>query len=160
MLLLLRAWVQSLVRKLRPHILRLGKKKEKRHFKKKKMYSKEYSMEVWCWSRETLSSHSPTRILECIAFPFSKGSSQPRDRTQVSCITGRFFTNWAIREAPFSHRHIKITTIYRVSMRMTWILVKISSITKSITKEPQQMGRRHRDAVKTLSPVGNTQTRG
>ena len=39
------------------------------------------------------------RILEWVAFPFSRGSSQPRDHTQVSHIAGRFFTNWAIREA-------------------------------------------------------------
>ena len=39
------------------------------------------------------------RILEQVAFPVSRGSSQPRDRTQVSCIAGRFFTNWAMREA-------------------------------------------------------------
>ena len=32
------------------------------------------------------------RILEWVAIPFSRGSSQPRDRTQVSCIAGRFFT--------------------------------------------------------------------
>ena len=32
------------------------------------------------------------RILEWAAFPFSRGSSQPRDRTQVSHIAGRFFT--------------------------------------------------------------------
>ena len=38
------------------------------------------------------------RILEQVAFPFSRGSSQPRDRTQVSHIAGRFFTNWATRE--------------------------------------------------------------
>ena len=31
------------------------------------------------------------RILECVAFPLSRGSSEPRDRTQVSHITGRFF---------------------------------------------------------------------
>ena len=34
------------------------------------------------------------RILEWVAFPFSRGSSQPRDRTQVSHIAGRFFTVW------------------------------------------------------------------
>ena len=34
------------------------------------------------------------RILEWLAFPFSKGSSQPRDRTQVSHVGGRFFTSW------------------------------------------------------------------
>ena len=32
------------------------------------------------------------RILEWVAFPFSRGSSQPRDRTQASRIAGRFFT--------------------------------------------------------------------
>ena len=32
------------------------------------------------------------RVLEWVAFPFSRGSSRPRDRTQVSCIAGRFFT--------------------------------------------------------------------
>ena len=33
------------------------------------------------------------RILEWVAFPFSRGSSQPRDQTQVSCIAGGFFTS-------------------------------------------------------------------
>ena len=32
------------------------------------------------------------RVLEWIAIPFSTGTSQPRDRTLVSCITGRSFT--------------------------------------------------------------------
>ena len=39
------------------------------------------------------------RILELVAFPFSRGFSQPRDRTQVSRIAGRLFTSWATREA-------------------------------------------------------------
>ena len=39
------------------------------------------------------------RILEWVAFPFSRGSSQLRDRTQVSWIAGGFFTSWATREA-------------------------------------------------------------
>ena len=39
------------------------------------------------------------RILEWVAMPSSRGSSRARDRTQVSCIAGRFFTNWATREA-------------------------------------------------------------
>ena len=47
-----------------------------------------------------------TRILEWVAFPFSR-SSQPRDQTQISHIAGRFFTSWATREAlmnlQFSH---------------------------------------------------------
>ena len=39
------------------------------------------------------------RTLECIAFPICRGSSQPRDRTQVSHIAGGFFTSWITREA-------------------------------------------------------------
>ena len=34
------------------------------------------------------------RILEKVALPFSRRSSQPRDWTQVSCIAGGFFTSW------------------------------------------------------------------
>ena len=34
------------------------------------------------------------RILEQVAFPFSRGSSQPRNQTQVSLIVGGFFTSW------------------------------------------------------------------
>ena len=39
------------------------------------------------------------RILEWVALPFSGGSSQPTDWTQVSWIVGSLFTSWAIREA-------------------------------------------------------------
>ena len=34
------------------------------------------------------------RILQWVAVPFSRGSSQPRDQTQVSCMAGGFFTSW------------------------------------------------------------------
>ena len=60
-------------------------------------------------SRSVLSNSYPmdytvhgilqTRILEWVAFPFSRGSSQPRDQIQVSRIAGRFFISWATREA-------------------------------------------------------------
>ena len=39
------------------------------------------------------------RILEWVAISFSRGSPQPRDWTQVSCTAGKFFTDWATREA-------------------------------------------------------------
>ena len=45
-----------------------------------------------------LSHRESPRILEWVAHPFSRGSSQPRNQTRVSCIAGRFFTNWAIGE--------------------------------------------------------------
>ena len=48
-----------------------------------------------------LSHKGSPRILEWVAYPFSRGSSQPRNWTGVSCIAGRFFTSWATREAVF-----------------------------------------------------------
>ena len=47
-----------------------------------------------------LSHKESPRILEWVAYPFSSRSSRPRNSTGVSCIAGRFFTNWATREAP------------------------------------------------------------
>ena len=70
--------------------------------------------EVKCESRSVVSNsllshgqYSPwnspgilqARTLEWVVFPFSRGSSRPRDQTQVSHIAGRFFTSWATREA-------------------------------------------------------------
>ena len=46
-----------------------------------------------------LSHKGSPRILEWVAYPFSSRSSQPRNQTGLSCIAGRFFTNWGIREA-------------------------------------------------------------
>ena len=41
---------------------------------------------------------SRTRLTELNwAYPFSRGSSRPRNQTGVSCIASRFFTNWAMR---------------------------------------------------------------
>ena len=48
------------------------------------------------------------RILEWVAFPFPKGSSQPRDQTQVSHIAARFFTSWATREALWNSENYKM----------------------------------------------------
>ena len=42
------------------------------------------------------------RLPHGLAISFSRGSSQPRDWTQVFCITVRFFTDWATREAQCS----------------------------------------------------------
>ena len=46
------------------------------------------------------------RTLEWVAFPFSKGSSQPRDRTQVSCTAGGFSTNY--QGSPLGRKHVCI----------------------------------------------------
>ena len=42
------------------------------------------------------------RTLQWVVYPFSSRSSWPRNQTRISCITGGFFTNWAIREALIS----------------------------------------------------------
>ena len=47
---------------------------------------------------QTIHGILQARILEWVAYPFSRGSSQPRDQTQVSHIAGKFFTSWVIRE--------------------------------------------------------------
>ena len=46
-----------------------------------------------------LSHKGSPSILEWVAYPFSSGSSRPRNQTRVSYTAGRFFTNWATREA-------------------------------------------------------------
>ena len=55
------------------------------------------------------------RILEWVAISFSRGSSQPRDQTQVFCTAGRFFTNWATREAT----HLKASSNFLLQAEQT-----------------------------------------
>ena len=57
------------------------------------------------WILYQLSHKGSPRILEWVAYPFSSGSSWPRNQTEVSCIAGGFFTNWAMREARFEFKH-------------------------------------------------------
>ena len=52
----------------------------------------------------TLHGILQARMLEWIAVPFSRGSSEARDRTQVSHIAGGSFTSWATREAHFNFK--------------------------------------------------------
>ena len=49
------------------------------------------------------------RILEWVAISFSRGSSQPRDRTKVSRIAGRRFILWATKEALKNQKYCFIT---------------------------------------------------
>ena len=59
------------------------------------------------WILYCLSHQGSPRMLDWIVYPFSRGSFQPRNRTGVSCIAGRFFTSCATREAhpgPLLHR--------------------------------------------------------
>ena len=70
-----------------------------------------------------LSHRGSPRILECVAHPFSRGSSQPRNRSRVCCIAGGFFTNWAIREAfPPRLSHYRLLTVYFLELNKLNIL--------------------------------------
>ena len=67
------------------------------------------------------------RVLEWVAISFSRGSSQPRDRTQVSCIAGRSFTIWTPREAHCKERRaansdiiLKPRNLYHRRAGKTW----------------------------------------
>ena len=52
-----------------------------------------------------LSHKGSSGMLERVAYPFSSGSSHPRNQTGVSCIAGGFFTNWAVREVQVYRRY-------------------------------------------------------
>ena len=64
------------------------------------------------------------RVLEWVAISFSRGSSQPRDQTQVSCIIGRCFTVSATREVipyllfPVRSLHFFLTTLLTEQSRV------------------------------------------
>ena len=53
------------------------------------------------WNLPDYSVHGILQAitLEYVAISFFRGSSRPRNRTRNSCIAGRFFTDWAMREA-------------------------------------------------------------
>ena len=73
-------------------------------------------------------------VLEWIAISFSRGSSQPRDQTLVSCIVDRHFTVWTTREIPMlfittilslltGFIFPRLTDIYHFCLRFSKILV-------------------------------------
>ena len=50
-----------------------------------------------------LSHQVSPRILLCVAYPFSSGSSQSRNQTGVSCISGGFFISWLLLKGLFKY---------------------------------------------------------
>ena len=67
-----------------------------------------------------LSRKGSARVLEWVAYPFARGSSQPTNRTGVSRIAGRFFTNWAIREVLIQLKVFDIRFPLKVSQSSVW----------------------------------------
>ena len=85
-------------------------------------YSAMFDFFVTSW---TVTHQAPAhrilqaRILEWVASSFSRGSSQPRDQTCVSCTVGRFFTVWATGETP----------LFSISCQLALRQVQISKTT-------------------------------
>ena len=84
------------------------------------LYSRSLIVIFYIWTRKSLSRvrffvipwtiyspwNSPGQNIGMGSLSPSRGPSQPRNRTGVSCIAGGFFTNWAIREAYFIHSSV------------------------------------------------------
>ena len=68
------------------------------------------------WVLYQLSHKGIPRILKWLAYPFSSGSSWPRNWTWVSWIAGGFFVNRAIREAIISINKRKVSMVFRISI--------------------------------------------
>ena len=75
------------------------------------------------------------RILEWVVYPFSRGSSQPRGRTQVSPIASRLFTRWATREAQNGPMEHHMCAIYILS-------------SMEVTKTPVFLSRKDKKHIK------------
>ena len=58
------------------------------------------------------------RILEWVVYPFSRGSSQTRNQTRVSCVAGRFFTSWATREDPHTIHKVNLRKIVNLNVNV------------------------------------------
>ena len=72
-----------------------------------------------------LSHKGSPRILEWVAYPFSIGSSWPRNQMGVSCIAGGFFTNWAIRE-PTVHMVGYNTSLFIPANIFLWSICEVA----------------------------------
>ena len=75
------------------------------------------------WILYQLSHQGSPRIMEWVAFLFSRGSSRPRYGTRVSCIAGRFFTNWAIRVAPlYASVYLYLYNLKVINFNIFWYI--------------------------------------
>ena len=72
-----------------------------------------------------LSRQASSRIVEWVAYPFSRESFWPRNRSGAFCITGRFFTSWATWDIvnEMSHNHIFLWQRNPQRLYTTWVFV-------------------------------------
>ena len=78
------------------------------------------------WILYQLSHKGSPRILEWVAYPFSRGSSRSRNWTSVSRIVRGFFTNWAISEDIYSPwEGIKCPWLFFMAKLAMWSLLTV-----------------------------------
>ena len=84
------------------------------------------------WSSPGSSVHGilQARILEWRAIPFFRGSSWPRDLTQVSCTAGRFYTLWATREALWV-----LCRVAHLAFSMLWRRYELYRLGRGVTRK-------------------------
>ena len=80
------------------------------------------------------------RILEWVAISFSRGSSRPRDWTQVSHIAGRCFNLWPTREALMTgvtdHKTASVILLNHASFHTVSLLIKHLMICRCVIQNP------------------------
>ena len=72
--------------------------------------------------------NSPGQNTGVGAYPFSRGSSQPRNRIRLSCTTGGFFTNWASKEAQYTQKHIFLSAVFNEFWQMYTHMCQLSQM--------------------------------
>ena len=68
----------------------------------------------------SLSHQGSPWVLEWVAYPFSRGSSWPRNWSRVSCIAGGFFTSWVTKEAIHTYIHTHAHTHKTIDLLYIW----------------------------------------
>ena len=97
------------------------------------------------WILYCLSHQGSPWILEWVAYLFSRGSSQPRDRTQVSCTAGGFFTIWPPKKP------------YNTLRSHNYNLAAITKLTRGHTIFSSGLNRVLLFEIKEISLVGSLQ---
>ena len=93
---------------------------------------------LYCrWILYCLSHQRSPWILEWAAYPFSRGSSLPRNWTVVSCIADKFFTSWAIRKPLYIYMYIYVYKYIYIIILMFTHLISMPFCTKCFIRREE-----------------------
>ena len=96
------------------------------------------------------------RVLEWVAISFSRGSSWPRDWTQVSHVVGRHFTIWATREAHIWVQFSSVQLLSRVRLFATpWIAARQASLSITNSRSSLRLTSIVSDAIQPFHPLSS-----